>query len=221
MAVHCSISEGAAVVPGNPEARLEQLVGAFRPVSHAAGTRLFKAGDIATHFELLTEGRGLPRGVADRRSSTSRRSRRSASSARSRASRAAPPRPRPRTSRSSPIPVGDLLGFFDANADIGLAFYKNLLGVVSDKVRRDRSPPRRHAREPHPHAEGDEADARDDPRGGGDARSRSRSSSRSISSSTTTAARTTASRRRPRIPAQVRLDDGQPRARRSRSARAT
>jgi CRP/FNR family cyclic AMP-dependent transcriptional regulator len=36
------------------------------------------------------------------------------------------------------VPVGDLLGFFDANADIGLAFYKNLLGVVSDKVRRDR-----------------------------------------------------------------------------------
>ena len=36
------------------------------------------------------------------------------------------------------VPVGDLLGFFDANADIGLAFYKNLLSVVSDKVRRDR-----------------------------------------------------------------------------------
>src|SRR4029079_3725721 len=36
------------------------------------------------------------------------------------------------------VPVGDLLGFFDANADIGLAFYKTLLSVVSDKVRRDR-----------------------------------------------------------------------------------
>ena len=36
------------------------------------------------------------------------------------------------------IPVGDLLGFFDDNADIGFAFYKNLLALVSDKVRRDR-----------------------------------------------------------------------------------
>ncbi|MBX3217900.1 MAG: hypothetical protein KF850_38190 [Labilithrix sp.] len=31
------------------------------------------------------------------------------------------------------------LGFFEANGDIGFAFYKNLLGLVSDKVRRDRS----------------------------------------------------------------------------------
>ncbi|MDB4945086.1 MAG: hypothetical protein JWP97_4620, partial [Labilithrix sp.] len=36
------------------------------------------------------------------------------------------------------IPVDKLLGFFDKNTDVGLAFYKNLLGLVSDKVRRDR-----------------------------------------------------------------------------------
>ncbi len=36
------------------------------------------------------------------------------------------------------IPIGDLLGFFDMHAEIGFAFYKNLLEVVSDKVRRDR-----------------------------------------------------------------------------------
>ncbi|HVJ91718.1 MAG TPA: cyclic nucleotide-binding domain-containing protein, partial [Labilithrix sp.] len=37
-------------------ARLTQLVGAFRTVTHRAGTVLFRPGDTASHFELLAKG---------------------------------------------------------------------------------------------------------------------------------------------------------------------
>jgi len=122
---------------GIPEARLEQLVGAFRSVSHKAGTKLFEAGDTATHFELLTKGE-----VCLEESATTKFDLRPFSPLGELGALTGIPRSTTATATTDievlTVPVGDLLGFFDANADIGLAFYKNLLGVVSDKVRRDR-----------------------------------------------------------------------------------
>lgn len=122
---------------GIPEARLEQLVGAFRTVSHKAGTKLFAAGDTATHFELLTKGE-----VCLEESETTKFDLRPFSPLGELGALTGIPRSTSATATTEvevlTVPVGDLLGFFDANADIGLAFYRNLLGVVSDKVRRDR-----------------------------------------------------------------------------------
>ena len=122
---------------GIPEARLEQLVGAFRSVSHKAGTRLFGAGDIATHFELLTKGE-----VCLEESPTTKFELRPLSPLGELGALTGIPRSTTATATTDvevlTVPVGDLLGFFDTNAEIGHAFYKNLLGIVSDKVRRDR-----------------------------------------------------------------------------------
>ncbi len=122
---------------GIPAARLEQLVGAFRTVSHKAGTKLFAAGDTATHFELLTKGE-----VCLEESETTKFDLRPFSPLGELGALTGIPRSTSATATTEvevlTVPVGDLLGFFDANADIGLAFYRNLLGVVSDKVRRDR-----------------------------------------------------------------------------------
>ncbi|MBX3264291.1 MAG: Crp/Fnr family transcriptional regulator [Labilithrix sp.] len=134
---------------GISEARLEQLVATFRTVTHKAGTVLFRPGDTATQFELLTKGEvSIEEPKAEQSS----------------ASADAPPvrfdlrplaplgelgaltgLPRSTTATATTdvellsVNVSDLLGFFEANGDIGFAFYKNLLGLVSDKVRRDRS----------------------------------------------------------------------------------
>jgi CRP/FNR family cyclic AMP-dependent transcriptional regulator len=122
---------------GIAEARLEQLVGAFRKVNHPAGTTLFETGDIATHFELLTKGE-----VCLEESPTTKFDLRPVSPLGELG--ALTGIPRSTTAKATTdveilsVPIGDLLGFFDTNADIGLAFYKNMLGVVSDKVRRDR-----------------------------------------------------------------------------------
>lgn len=122
---------------GIPEARLEQLVAAFRSVTHKAGTQLFGVGDKATHFELLSKGE-----VCIEESATTKFDLRPFSPIGELG--ALTGIPRSTTARATTdvevlaLPVGDLLGFFDANADIGLAFYKNLLGIVGEKIRRDR-----------------------------------------------------------------------------------
>jgi len=122
---------------GISEVRLGELVAAFKPMSHKAGTVLFKAGDIATHFELLTKGE-----VCLEESPTTKFDLRPVSPLGELGALTGIPRSTTATATTDvevlTVPVGDLLGFFDAHADIGLAFYKNLLGVVSDKVRRDR-----------------------------------------------------------------------------------
>jgi len=122
---------------GIAEARLEQLVGAFRPTPHAAGSTLFKAGDMATHFEILARGE-----VTIEESPTTRFVLRPVSPLGELGAITGIPRSTTAIATTDVellrVPVGDLLGFFDTNADIGFAFYKNLLGVVSDKVRRDR-----------------------------------------------------------------------------------
>lgn len=129
---------------GISEVRLEQLVATFRPSSLKAGTVLFRPGDTATHFDLLTKGQIT---VEEERTSTEvppvRFDLRPLAPIGELGALTGVPRSTTATATTDvellTVKVGDLLGFFDANGDIGLAFYKNLLGLVSDKVRRDRS----------------------------------------------------------------------------------
>jgi len=122
---------------GIPEARLGQLVSAFKTVAHKAGDTLFRPGDTATHFVLLAKGE-----VTIEESPTTRFELRPVAPIGELGALTGIPRSTTAVAKTDieilALPVGDLLGFFDANADIGFAFYKNLLHVVSDKVRRDR-----------------------------------------------------------------------------------
>jgi CRP/FNR family transcriptional regulator, cyclic AMP receptor protein len=136
---------------GIPEARLEQLVATFTPVTHKAGTVLFRPGDTATHFELLTKGQVAIEEPAAEQGQQSANA--EAHHVRFDLRPLAPlgelgaltglPRSTTATATTDvevlSIEVSELLGFFETNSDIGLAFYKNLLSLVSDKVRRDRS----------------------------------------------------------------------------------
>lgn len=122
---------------GISEARLGQLVAAFRPVKQKAGTVLFRPGDLATRFELLTMGE-----VLIEEEGAVKLTIRPLAPLGELGALTGIPRSTTATAVTDvellTIPVGDLLGFFDDNADIGFAFYKNLLSVVGDKVRRDR-----------------------------------------------------------------------------------
>lgn len=129
---------------GIPEARLEQLVSAFQPQAHKAGTVLFRPGETATRFELLVKGEVC---IQEEATSTevppTRFDLRPLAALGELGSLTGLPRSTTATATTDvevlSINVGDLLGFFDAHGDIGLAFYKNLLSIVSDKIRRDRS----------------------------------------------------------------------------------
>lgn len=126
---------------GIEEARLQELVATFKQVKRERGTVLFRPGDVAQTFDLLESGEVvIEEGIEGR------------VGARFQLKPLAPVGelgaltgiPRSTTATASTaitlrsIAVRDLLAFFDKHADIGFAFYKNLLGVVSDKVRRDR-----------------------------------------------------------------------------------
>lgn len=122
---------------GISEARLAQLVAIFRPVKQQAGTVLFRPGDLATRFELLTMGE-----VLIEEEGAVKLTMRPLAPLGELGAITGIPRSTTATAVTDvellTIPVGDLLGFFDDNSDIGFAFYKNLLAVVGDKVRRDR-----------------------------------------------------------------------------------
>lgn len=132
---------------GIPEDRLGQLVDAFRVMKHPSGTVLFTAGETATKFEILTKGEvnieetvanGTPSAAAGTRLTL-----RNLAPLGELGALTGLPRSTTATATSDvevlSVGIGDLLGFFDKNADVGLGFYKNLLGLVSDKIRRDRS----------------------------------------------------------------------------------
>lgn len=129
---------------GISEARLDQLVTTFKKATHKAGTVLFKPGETAQNFELLTKGEVT---VQDEQTSTEvpavRFDLRPLAPIGELGALTGLPRSTTAVAKTDvellTVKVNDLLGFFDKHGDIGLAFYKNLLGLVSDKVRRDRS----------------------------------------------------------------------------------
>ncbi|MBX3206792.1 MAG: Crp/Fnr family transcriptional regulator [Labilithrix sp.] len=136
---------------GISEARLEQLVATFQTVTHKAGTVLFRPGETATHFELLAKGEvsieepraEQPQAPASVDVPPVRFALRPLAPLGELGALTGLPRSTTATATTDvellSVKVGDLIGFFEANGDIGFAFYKNLLGLVSDKVRRDRS----------------------------------------------------------------------------------
>jgi CRP-like cAMP-binding protein len=122
---------------GISEARLAELVEAFRPAEKKAGTVLFVPGDRATHFELLTQGE-----VTIEEEGATRFQLRPLAPLGELGAFTGLPRSTKATATTDvtllSIPVGDLLGFFDRHGDVGFAFTRNLLELVSDKLRRDR-----------------------------------------------------------------------------------
>jgi CRP-like cAMP-binding protein len=129
---------------GISEARLAQLVTAFRTVKYVAGTVLFQPGDKATHFDLLVKGEVVIEEEATSLAGPAVRFElRSVSPLGELGALTGLPRSTTATATTDievlSIKVGDLLGYFEANSDVGLAFYKNLLGIVTDKVHRDRN----------------------------------------------------------------------------------
>jgi CRP/FNR family cyclic AMP-dependent transcriptional regulator len=123
---------------GISEAQLTELVAAFRTVTKQAGTVLFKPGDVATSFDLLAKGE-----VTIEEEGAVRFQLRPLSPLGELGSFTGIPRSTKATATADvellSIQVGDLLGFFDRHGEVGFAFTKNLLGMVSDKLRRDRN----------------------------------------------------------------------------------
>ncbi len=122
---------------GISEARLREFVAACRLVTRRAGVTLFDVGDIATHFQLLVSGE-----VSVEESPATRFELRPLAPLGELGALTGIPRSTKATATSDlellEVPLSDLRGFFDANASTGLAFYKNLLSLVSGKVRSDR-----------------------------------------------------------------------------------
>lgn len=122
---------------GIGDAQLAELVSAFQARTYPTGTVLFRPDDVATHFEILTKGE-----VTIEEEGGPRFALRPVAPLGELGALTGIPRSTTATAATEievhAILIADLLGFFDAHGDIGLSFYKNLLSVVSDKVRRDR-----------------------------------------------------------------------------------
>jgi len=126
---------------GISDARLKELLSAFVKKPVAKGKVLFRPGDVPDAFVLLVKGEVTIKELGEEEGAT-RFVVRPVSPIGELGSVTGIPRSTTATATSdieiASMPVADLLAFFERNADTGFAFYKNLLGVVSDKVRRDR-----------------------------------------------------------------------------------
>ncbi len=122
---------------GIREDQLRELVGAFEARERPEGTILFRTGDTPAFFEVLTKGivtieeTGATKfqlhpvsPIGELGALTGMRRNATATAA--------------TDIELLTIRIGDLLGFFDRNADIAFPFFKGLLGIVSEKVKRDR-----------------------------------------------------------------------------------
>ncbi|MCL2725400.1 MAG: cyclic nucleotide-binding domain-containing protein [Polyangiaceae bacterium] len=135
-----SIASELAALPlfqGIAEARLTELVAIFKKVSLDTGKVLFKPGDVATTFDVLTSGEV----VIEDEGHGVRLVLRAVASISELCALTGIPHTTTATTNGNveilTVPVSALSAFFDSRP--GFVFYKNLLGLVSDKVRRDRS----------------------------------------------------------------------------------
>ena len=172
---------------GISETRLNQLVSVLHPIPHQAGTVLFRPGDTATHFEILTRGQVTLERIALHERALLRGGR---------ALRPAPHHDPRRARRADGHPAehhrdGDdgleLLSIPSATSSASSTATPTS-GSRSTRTSSASSATRsaaiaaasRTCGEHHPHAEGDEADARDVLARRGDGDLEARSSSRSI-----------------------------------------
>lgn len=128
---------GLPLFSGVAEARVERLVAAMKPSKKKAGTVLFEPGELATKFEVLTKGE-----VTLEDEGGARFQLRPTSPLGELGALTGIPRSTKATAATDveilTIGVKELHAFFDENPDLGLVFTKNLLGLVAEKVRRDR-----------------------------------------------------------------------------------
>ena len=118
------------------DAQLTELIGTFAKETLPAGKTLFQVGEVPTRLVLLFKGEiSLLEGEEER----------------FRLRPLAPvgelgaitSHPRNVTAVTATevelysVPVAPLLAFFESHGPLGLSFYQNLLGLVSDKIRRD------------------------------------------------------------------------------------
>lgn len=117
---------------------LATLARAMEKTTHPAGHVLFRKGDTPARFLLLVRGE-----VTLKEGSDDRFRLRPVSTIGELGSLTGIPRNTEAVAATQidlwSMPVGTLTAFFEKNADLALLFHRNLLGVVSDKVRRDRS----------------------------------------------------------------------------------
>ncbi len=137
MSVQPSDLHAVPLFRGIPDERLTELLAAFERIKRKQNDVLFAAGDVPERFELLVKGE-----VAIEEEGAARFLLRPVAPIGELGSLTG--LPRSTTARATTdveilsLPVATLLSFFESHATIAFAFYRNLLGVVSDKVRRDR-----------------------------------------------------------------------------------
>jgi CRP-like cAMP-binding protein len=119
------------------EEHLTTLTRAMQKKTYAAGEVLFRAGDVPDRFLLLVSGEvTLKEGTDDRF-----RLRPIAPIGELGSLTGIPRNGEAIAATSADVwsmPVKELTTFFEKHSDVALCFYRNLLDVVSDKVRRDR-----------------------------------------------------------------------------------
>jgi CRP-like cAMP-binding protein len=122
---------------GVREEHVRELVLAFQHLERPEGTVLFRTGDTPAYFEVLTKGivtleeSGATKfqlhpvsPIGELGALTGMRRNATATAA--------------TDIELLSIRIGDLLGFFERHADIAAPFFRGLLGIVSEKVKRDR-----------------------------------------------------------------------------------
>lgn len=138
MAVRTADLQRLPLFRGMNDAQLERLLGVFRAESVPAGKALFRAGEVATHLRILVEGevRLAEEGAAPM-------TLRATTVIGELGALTATPRNATATTATAceflAVEGEKLLAFFDAHPDLALAFHKNLLAAVADKLRRDKA----------------------------------------------------------------------------------
>ncbi len=119
-----------------PDERLSGLIGVFETKTVPAGHVLFRAGEVHTSFVLLTGGEV----TLEEEGNPKFRLRPFAPIGELGALTGLPRNATAIAATEAQImiaPVAKLTAFFEGHADTAFAFYKNLLGMVSTKVRKD------------------------------------------------------------------------------------
>jgi CRP-like cAMP-binding protein len=122
---------------GIDDGQLQTLLGVFHKESVPAGKTLFEAGDVATHLRILLSG--TVKLVEDGAAPMLLRPMTLIGEL---GSLTATPRNATATTESSceflAVEGSRLVSFFDATPELALAFHKNLLAAVAEKLRRDK-----------------------------------------------------------------------------------
>jgi CRP/FNR family cyclic AMP-dependent transcriptional regulator len=137
MSVAASELRAVPIFRDIPEARLTELVGIFERKTHPDGKTLFETGAVPNDFLVLVRGT-----VALHEGERVKYTLRAVAPIGELGSLTGLPRSVTAVTSGEAevwsVPVARLMSFFDEHGDVAFPFYRALLGVVSDKVHRDR-----------------------------------------------------------------------------------